>query len=304
MGARESPLMAEHEPFTLPDLPPRAEASHKGTFGRVLIIGGSRGMTGAACLAASAALRSGAGLVTVALPGRAAAIVPAAQPCAMTLALPESEDGMPTPESADALLELASRCQAIVLGPGLGWTDATAELVVKLLTSIPCPAVVDADALNGLSQRIDALESACAPLVLTPHPGEMRRLAPDADIADREVTAKTFANRFDGALVLKGHGTVISDGERTCVNRTGNPGMATGGSGDVLSGVIGALLGQGLPAFEAAALGAHVHGHAGDLAARDHGPIGLIATDLVDRLGPAFLTYREAPAPIASAATS
>jgi len=288
--------MSDARSSDLPRLAARRPDAHKGDFGKLLVVGGSVGLTGAACLAASSALRSGAGLVTVAAPERAAGIVTTVQPCAMTLPLAQTETGGVSVRAAPAILEFLERADALVLGPGLGLSPDSVTLVERLLRALPCPAVVDADGLNALARQTALLDRCPRPIVLTPHPGEMRRLddaAAEGMAKDRAAYARTFARRFDGVLVLKGKETVVSDGERSYRNCTGNPGLATGGTGDVLSGVLGALLGQGLDAFDAAVLAVYLHGRAGDLAAERRGEIGMIASDVVDALPRAFLEHHE-----------
>ncbi len=273
----------------IPGLPPRARDSHKGTHGRVLVVGGSVGFTGAAILATSGALRGGAGLVTAAVPERVAGLVPIAQPCAMTLPLPD-DAGRFVAAAADPILEFARGCDAVLIGPGMGRTDAARDVVRRVLAELPCPGVFDADALFAIGDDVERWRAAPHPVVLTPHPGEMNRLDPDAsrEADARRERARSFAQRAKCVVTLKGHETVVSDGRHEFVNTTGNPGMATGGTGDVLGGVIAALIGQGLAPFDAARLGVHVHGIAGDLAAERHGETGMIASDLLDVLGAAF----------------
>ena len=277
----------------LPVPPVRSQAAHKGDFGRVLLIAGSRGMSGAACLAATAALRGGAGLVTAAIPEGIAAVVAAYEPSYMTAPLAEDEHGRIKSAAHKRLTELLSLQTAVAIGPGLGQSPSLLELVADLYDSVSVPMVVDADALNLLSRRSYLLKRAegASPRVLTPHPGEFARLT-GLDVAtiqsDREQHAVEFARRNNVILVLKGHDTVITDGRKLAVNQTGNSGMATGGTGDVLTGLIASLLAQGLPAFEAARLGAHVHGLAGDTAAEEFSKPGLIASDVLRCLGRAW----------------
>lgn len=283
--------MSQPADLGIPRLPPRAADSHKGDYGRVLIVGGARGFTGAAILAATAALRAGAGLVTIGAPAAVATAVHAAQPCAMALPLPDS-DGRFLATAADAIVEHLADCHAFAIGPGLGATEETAVMLDRLLPRVTIPAVIDADALNVLARRPPLIDLLRGDAVLTPHPGEMRRLlegaAPGSTGSEREATARRFADRTGATVVLKGHRTVVARGERLFVNSTGNPGMATGGSGDVLTGIITALLAQQLDPFDAAVLGVHVHGLAGDLAAARHGEVSMIASDIIACLGDAF----------------
>ncbi len=268
-------------------LPRRARDTHKGDYGRVLVVAGSRGMSGAAILAGTAALRGGSGLVRVAVARSIAAIVAGAQPCYMTADLPEDDQGRLGPGALDALRPHLDWSSVVVLGPGLGQSDALSALVGEMVTNCDRPLVLDADGLNLLGGHPGPVASRTAPTVLTPHPGEFARLtgqpAPVGEHRRLEAAA-AFVREFPGILVLKGAGTIVADPHRTYINRTGNSGMATGGTGDVLAGLIGALLGQGLDAFEAAALAVHVHGLAGDRAAARLGEPGLLATDLLDEL--------------------
>jgi ADP-dependent NAD(P)H-hydrate dehydratase len=278
---------------TLPVLPPRPRDAHKGDFGRVLVVAGSRGMSGAAVLCASACLRGGAGLVRLAVP--LSALVPAAagNPCYMTSPLPEDELGCFSVGGVPLLLELAREANVLVVGPGLGRAGAQARVVSALLDKAHQPMVLDADGLYALGKVTGKRLEGQAPLILTPHPGEFARVT-GRDIpavqADRQEVAVRFAADIGVILVLKGHNTIVTDGSRVYVNSTGNPGMATGGTGDVLAGLIGALVGQGLEAFAAAQLGVFLHGRAGDLAAADLGEVSLIASDLLDYLPGAFRT--------------
>jgi NAD(P)H-hydrate epimerase len=275
----------------LPRLPPRAAAGHKGTYGTVLVVAGSRGMGGAAALCGRAALRGGAGLVRVACPADVQPVVAAAYPAYTTTGIREHADGSFGDGTAEELADLVRDANVLAIGPGLGRKPATGAFVRRVLGEVAdTPVVLDADGLFALSPFAAAFRRP-APLVLTPHPGEFARLtgepAPVTD-ADRARRAVAFAQRFGGVLLLKGSGTLVTDGARLYRNATGNPGMATGGSGDVLTGVIAALIGQGLGAFDAAVLGAWVHGRAGDLAAAALGQTALTAPDLLDYLPAAF----------------
>lgn len=277
----------------LPALPPRRADSHKGDFGRCLLVGGSRGMSGAIALAGQAALRSGAGLVKLAVPDACLNVVAALEPSYMTVALPGDEEGRLTGAALPPLRTLAEAATSVACGPGLGRSPALDDLVAVLYDTLPRPAVFDADALNALAVRGIPMTAVAAPRILTPHPGEFRRLIGDAAAQLSPATLRGQAIAWAGAhhvvLVLKGQRTLITDGQRVTYNPSGNPGMATGGSGDVLTGVVAALVGQGLAPFEAAQLGVYVHGLAGDLAAAQLGEISLIASDLPRFLPPAFL---------------
>ena len=304
-------------------LPPRAADSHKGLYGHVLVVGGSRGMIGAPALAVNAALRSGAGLLTVAAPAGVQLAVASLCPCATSVPL-DDEDGHFALAAAPAMLAAAEGCDVLAVGPGMGVSPG-ATAVVRAAIEQPRPLVLDADGLNNLA-RIDGWPARRrCPLVLTPHPGELgrltgtsarqvqadrRRAAADAIAAWLGLNSSPFegegragvqpsplplsrGERGDLVLVLKGEGTIVTDGRRIYVNDTGNPGLATGGTGDVLTGVIAALLGQKLAAFEAACLGAYVHGLAGDLAATDLGQLSLIAADVVEHLSRAWRCVQE-----------
>jgi NAD(P)H-hydrate epimerase len=275
----------------IPRVPLRPRDAHKGTFGRVVIVAGSAGMSGAAALAGMGALRGGAGLVQVAVPAPAAAIVAGHHPCYMVAAMPADDDGLLAGVALAPLLKLVEDASAVAAGPGLGRSDGIAAVVRGLCDQAACPLLLDADALNVLGPWPGAWKGRTAPTVLTPHPGEFARLT-GSDTASvqsaRLERAREFVVRVGGVLLLKGAGTVVTDGTRGYVNTTGNPGMATGGSGDVLSGLIAALLARGMPAFDAACLGAYLHGRAGVIVAARHGEDGLIATDILAALPEAF----------------
>ncbi len=279
---------------TIPILPQRPRDSHKGMFGNVLVVAGSRGMAGAAALCGASALRSGAGLVRIACPAEIQTTVASFEPCYMTYPLPCDEHGMILLVAAQPVLErLIAPADVIAVGPGLGQSEDIRCLLRFLITGTSKPLIIDADGLNALVGQTDLLSKLSRPVVLTPHPGEFARLigSTTADVqADRIHRAASLA-ALAGPLVivLKGASTVISDGRRYSINTTGNPGMATAGAGDVLTGVIAALIGQKLPAFEAAQLGVFIHGLAGDVARDQNGEIGLIAGDIVDALPDAFV---------------
>lgn len=283
----------------LPRLPRRARDGHKGTYGRVLVVAGSRTMAGAAVLCASAALRGGAGLVQVACPADAHAVVAAGNPCYTTFPLRQHAAGAFSEGAAGDVIERGRAANVLAVGPGLGHTPDVAALVRELLTELAeVPAVVDADALNALAPLGDDFRGRPAPLVLTPHPGEFARLtgrpAPDGP-RERAAQAAAFAANVGAVVLLKGAGTVVTDGRRVYVNATGNPGMATGGAGDVLTGLVAALIGQRLPAFDAAVLGCWVHGRAGDAAAAVLGQTSLTAADLIDHLPTVFRELESRP---------
>lgn len=277
-------------PQDLPRLAPRVATSHKGDYGRVLLLGGSRGMSGAIALAGMAALRAGAGLVTLGVPAPCLETVAAWDPCYLTVPLESDAAGRVALSAAAGMLDLAARATAVGCGPGWGPHPDLVALARTLYTRLPQPLVVDADALNALAASPDGLSGAGGPRIITPHPGEFRRLTGVAELATaaQQARAVELARAHRLVVVLKGHGTLVTDGQRTARNETGNPGMATGGAGDVLTGLLTALLGQGLSVWEAARLGVYVHGLAGDLAALQVTQLGLTARDLVDYLPTAW----------------
>lgn len=288
--------MSELKRISCPPLPERPEDGHKGTFGRVLLLGGSVGMSGSIALAAKAALRSGSGLVTAAVPQSIQAVVAGFDPCYLTIGLPCHANGEIESRSLTDVGQLVERYDAIGIGPGLGQSPAAVQMVRSVLWRARCPVVMDADALNvcaawGILEEADRPRPAS--LVLTPHPGEFARLTglTTAQIAaDRERSAAAFAARHDVIVVLKGAGTVVTDGQRLFVNDSGNSGMGTGGTGDVLTGILTSLLGQGLAPLEAAALAVHVHGLAGDVAAEQLSELAMTALDVLEQLPAAWRT--------------
>ena len=275
----------------VPDLSRRRREAHKGDFGRVLVLAGSRGMVGAAALTGNAALRAGAGIVTVATPAGTYPILAAQVTCCTTRPLPETAAGTLSDKGLKKIFDLAADFDVAALGPGLGRHASTTRLVHALVAKLEKPLVIDADGLNALAEKPAALEKAKAPRILTPHPGEMARLTggttSEVQAARRDV-AMRFAKEHNAIVVLKGYGTIVTDGNRYYINATGNPGMASGGTGDVLTGVIAGLLAQRLLPFAAAVLGTYVHGLAGDLASKQKGELSLIATDVLDCLPQAF----------------
>ncbi len=277
---------------TIPKLKPRAIDAHKGTFGKVCIIAGSVGMSGAAALAGRAALRAGAGLVRVATAKNALPIVAAIDPCYTTIPLPEDTAGRIGLRAINNILDAVGENDAVAFGPGIGISGGLQSIVAKLLEQERLPLVIDGDGLNNLSKLKNWPKRTRADVVLTPHPGEMKRLwsglIREPLPSERQEQAIQFAQRTSAIVVLKGAGTIVTDGDKVYVNKTGNPGMATGGSGDVLTGVVTALIGQGLSNFDAAVLSVYVHGLAGDIAAEKLGQISLIATDIADALCEAF----------------
>ena len=290
----QPPSSALERVTRMPFLAARPAESNKGTFGRVLVVAGSRGMSGAAVLCGSGALRGGAGLVRVAVPQGILPIVAAGNPCYLTSPLPDDPQGLLSAEAVAETLTLAQANQVVALGPGLGQSAAVRDLVAAVIRQAAAPLVLDADGLNAVGRQTNSFRQRPAPLIVTPHPGEFARLL-GTDVATVQANRQELAGQFAAAhgvvLVLKGHKTVVTDGRRIYVNATGNAGMATGGTGDVLTGLIAAVLGQGLEPFEAAQLGVHLHGLAGDLARDELGEAGLIASDLLSYLPRAFRSF-------------
>ncbi len=276
-------------------LPRRDENAHKGDFGTALIVGGSRGMAGAAALAGMAALRGGAGLVRLAVPDCCGDLVASFEPSYTTIPLKSDKDGRIAAAACERICELAEAATVVACGPGLGRSHDLEELVLRLYRDIAKPMIIDADGLNALVGDCPDFRptkmglSPSAARILTPHPGEFARLiGRKLDGAAREEAAVELAIQSRAVVVLKGHRTLITDGLHRAHNTTGNPGMATGGAGDVLTGLICAIACQGLAAFPAARLGVYLHGLAGDLAAAELGQVSLIASDLIRFLSVAF----------------
>ncbi|MEQ2415886.1 NAD(P)H-hydrate dehydratase [Ruminococcoides bili] len=271
----------------------RPDDSNKGTLGSLLCICGSYGMAGAAIMAGKAALRCGIGLLKIAVPK---SIYPV---CATNILesvyypLEETSNGVISSKNTDFLLEMCEKSSAVVIGCGLSVCDDTKNLVQSVITNCEKPLVIDADALNCICNKPEILKNLKAPAIITPHPGEMARLlhsTPKTVNSNRENTAINFAKKFGVVTVLKGAGTIIAspDGE-VYINHTGNSGMATGGSGDVLSGIIGSLLAQGASPINAAAAGVFLHGTIGDFAAEKLGKISMLPTDMIDMIPTAYL---------------
>ncbi len=263
-------------------LPDRNPWGHKGNFGKLLLLCGSRGYTGAAFFAAMGALRSGAGLVFLGVPESIYGIEAVKLNEPVIFPLPDAGGRL----SADAVPEILSRLpqmDAVLVGPGLGQSEGTLAVVRAVLENAQCPVVVDADGINVLSAHRDLLRGRKSPTILTPHDGEFARLGGVIG-EDRMSAAAALAEELGCVVLLKGHETCITDGVNGYINPTGNPGMAVGGSGDVLAGVITALLGAGLPPLEAAACGAWLHGAAGDRCAAELGQYGMLPTDMLSAL--------------------
>jgi len=278
----------------LPTLAARRPDAHKGDFGHVLVVAGSPGMTGAGCMAARSAQMAGAGLVTLALPASLNLVAEVKLTSAMSMPLPEAEGGTLGMEAVRSLLQAADRFDVAAIGPGLGRAPGTQEMVRTLLEEMTLPMVVDADGLNAIAARTELLKQRSAPTVLTPHPGEMMRLCGLDSVqqvqSSRRELAVRFAAEHSVLLVLKGHRTIVTDGDRLYVNSTGNAGMATGGTGDVLTGLVAGLLCQGLDPFGAAQLAVYVHGLAGDMAAQAKGQLSMTAEDVMACVPQAFKT--------------
>ncbi len=266
-------------------LPVRPRESHKGDYGKILLLCGSRGFTGAAALAAMGALRTGAGLVYLGVPESIYAIeaVKLTEPVIFPL---DDENGMLCEGAIPKIRELLPKMDAVLFGCGSGIGPGTEQVLLFLLEHASCPLILDADGITLASKHIHILRGRAAPTILTPHDGEFRRLCPPAGA--RILQTMALAKDLGVILLRKGHRTLITDGVACWENHTGNPGMATGGSGDVLAGILLSLLGQKLPPLEAAAAAAWLHGAAGDRAASRLGEYGMLPTDLVEEL-PQFL---------------
>lgn len=281
-------------------LPLRRRYSNKGDYGHVLVVAGSRGKTGAALMAAKACLRAGAGLVTIGVPESVADIFQSRVTEEMILLLPDAGDGTLSEKAAGTILDfLNEKADVLAIGPGIGVTAEIRRLMKTLVQHSTAPLVIDADGLNSLQGEREFLSKSKAPVIVTPHPGEMARLLSDKpgkttvkimDIEkDRINVALSFAKKTSTYIVLKGVPTIVAEpSKRAYVNLTGNPGMATAGAGDILTGIISGFLSQGLKALDASILGVYVHGLAGDIASTEKGTYSLIATDIIDSLPAAF----------------
>jgi len=277
----------------IPKLKPRAADAHKGDFGKICIIAGSVGMSGAAALAGRAALRAGAGLVRVAVPESILPVVASIEPAFTTIPLAEDSAGRISAKAINTILDAVSENDALAFGPGVGVSGALASVIETLIKQEKLPLLIDADGLNNLGKMKNWPDKLKANLILTPHPGEMKRLWSglfrEQMPHDRQQQAAQLAQRTKTVVALKGAGTVVTDGQKIYINKTGNPGMATAGSGDVLTGVITAVIGQGLSNFDAAVLGTYIHGLAGDIAAEKIGQVSLMTTDIIESLPDAFM---------------
>lgn len=263
-------------------LPDRKNTAHKGDFGKLLLLCGSKGYTGAASMAAMGALRSGAGLVYLGVPACIYAIEATKLLEPIVFPLPET-NGMISAAAVQEISELLEKIDAVLIGPGLGRSADTERLLVWILKNFDGPVVIDADGIYLLRNHIDILRGRSCPVVLTPHEGEFLQLMGRA-IFDRTSAAVEAARILQSIVVLKGHNTVITDGATVYINPTGNPGMAVGGSGDILAGMITAFIGQGLPPLHAAAAGAWIHGAAGDVCAERLGTYGMLPSDMLKEI--------------------
>jgi ADP-dependent NAD(P)H-hydrate dehydratase len=272
----------------LPTLPPRAADSHKGDYGSALLIGGSRGMTGAIALAGLSALRGGAGWVRLAVADRCLETVAAYSPCLMTIPLADDKHGRISLDGWDALEPQLSKATCVAIGPGLGQSRELQQLVGRVIEHACCPLVIDADGLNNLAQSSNWSRHCKAPLVITPHPGEWSRLCGVA-AGDRDAQCQAaieFSRETKVIVVLKGRHTLVTDGQTAVWNQTGTPAMAVAGSGDVLTGLITALICQGLGPRDAAHLAVFAHGRAAELAQRELNSHVVLPTELIDHIPP------------------
>ncbi|MEE9604172.1 MAG: NAD(P)H-hydrate dehydratase [Candidatus Scalindua sp.] len=288
---------------SLPKLIPRKKNTHKGNYGRVLVLAGSPGMTGAAYLCCKAALKSGSGLVTLGIPKSLNFIMETKLTCVMTHPLPETKAVTLSNKGREEILKLCEKHDVIALGPGLSQQPETKKLILWLIKTIDRSIVIDADGINALMGNLHILYNIKKNVVLTPHPGEMSRLinldsAKDVqkkrlDIATQFVKSmhKQLGKERDFILVLKGDKTIVANYNKVYINHTGNPGMATAGAGDVLTGIIVSLIGQGFNVFDASQLGVYIHGLAGDIASKKKGEVSMIASDILDFLPDAFIRY-------------
>ncbi len=266
----------------------RKKNAHKGDFGHIFVLAGSKGFTGAAYLCAQGALLSGAGLVTLGIPNSLNVIVARKLTEAMTRPLPENKSGALSLAAFTKIKQFLPKVDILAIGPGLSQHSQTQRLIRKIISQLERPMVIDADGLNALKGHLDILKKTKSVKILTPHPGEMARLlgTNTKNVQNKRTgLAKKLSAMYNIITILKGHGTVVAapDG-RLYINKTGNPGMAKGGTGDVLTGIIAAFLAQRQEPFEAAKLAVHVHGLAADLAIRKTGQLSLLASDILDKL--------------------
>jgi NAD(P)H-hydrate epimerase len=294
VGVRDNVLTAREAAGLLPERP---VDGHKGTFGRVAVVAGSVGYTGAAVLTSMATLRTGAGLVYLGLPTSLNDIAEVKLTEVITKPLAETASRSLSPEALPDIRELLERADAVALGPGVSRNPDTQSLIRSVVRELRSPCVIDADGLNALTPEMIGGREGDGPLVLTPHPGEMARLTGKSTaevLSDRDGVARELASTARATVLLKGAGSVVADrSEELHVNPTGNNGLASGGTGDVLTGIIAAFLARGMVEAEAAALGAYVHGLAGDLAAEALGEAGMVAGDVLDHLPFALMEVAE-----------
>ena len=270
----------------------RRNNAHKGDFGHIFILAGSLRFSGAGLLCAGSTMRAGAGLVTLGVPERLMKVVIKRKPKeTMILPLPQTKEGTFSLSAYVKIVDFIKAVDILVIGPGLTQNKSTQGLVRKVIVKAHQSTVIDADGLNALAGHLDILPAACdlrPATILTPHAGEMARLlgcTVKKIESNREFIAKKFAQDYNCTVILKGHRTVVADlNAKIYINKTGNPGMATAGSGDVLTGIIGAFLGQGLNAFDAAKFAVYLHGLAGDLAAEEKTEMGMIASDIIEKI--------------------
>lgn len=270
----------------------REKDSHKGDYGHLFIIGGSPGLTGAVCLAGISALRSGCGLVTIGIPEGLNSIIEIKLTEVMSLPLPDTSDHYFSLKAYDRAIKfIEEKADCVLIGPGISLHPETKKFVKKIIPEIKKNLIIDADALKIISEDLNLIEKLEKIPVLTPHPGEMKYLTGlsiEEIQKNRVKIAEKFANEHRVILILKGYRTVVTDGKNTYINLTGNPGMATAGSGDVLAGIIGGLIAQGEETFIASKYGVFIHGLAGDFAKREKGEISLIASDIIEKLPVVF----------------
>ena len=289
----------------LPELNTRKKNTHKGSYGRVLVLAGSPGMTGAAYLCSKAALRSGSGIVTLGIPESLNPVMEVKLTCVMTRPLPETKAATLSNKARNEIMKLCEAHDVVALGPGLSQQPETRELILWLIKNIDRNMVIDADGLNALVDNVNILHKIKKDAVLTPHPGEMARLTGPGSAKDVQKERLNTSTQFVQSirkklsderklvLVLKGDKTIVADHGKVYVNRTGNPGMATAGAGDVLTGIIASLIGQGYDVFDASQLGVYIHGLAGDIAAKKKGELSMIASDIIEYLPDAFIKYKK-----------
>lgn len=268
----------------------RKKDSHKGDFGHLFVLAGSAGMTGAAILVCRSALRAGVGLVTLGIPKSLIEVFEKQLVEVMTLPLAETKSQTLSEKAYNKISNFLKKTDCLAIGPGLSVNPSTGKLAGKVIRQCRLPLVIDADAINALSGHLKVLRNtryARRNTILTPHPGEMARLI-NKSVSyiqqNRKNIATKFAKDFKVIVILKGHNTIVADSRNCYINKTGNPGMASAGMGDCLTGIVAAFLAQGLDSFSAAKFGAYIHGLAGDLAAKEKGELGLIATDLIEKI--------------------